>query len=95
MKLTDKDMDKIGKVLLVIFCFLMLMFSIESNAQTYTVNKINDRYFFETDLLFRSSLNEFVIKEIYMDAKYGEENSNLGEKNNGDQIFSYFDVLLK
>ncbi len=41
------------------------------------LDKIDNRYFFETDLLFRSSLNEFVIKEIYMDAKYGEENSNL------------------
>ena len=39
MKLTNKDMDVIGKVLLVIFCFLMLMFSIESNAQTFTVTK--------------------------------------------------------
>ena len=46
MKLTDKDMDVIGKVLLVIFCFLMLMFSIESNAQTFTVTKcdMHDHY---------------------------------------------------
>ena len=44
MKLNDKDMDSIGKVLLVIFCFLMLMFSIESNAQTYSVDKIDDRF---------------------------------------------------
>ena len=39
MTLNDNDMDKIGKILLVIFCFLMLMFSIESNAQTFTVTK--------------------------------------------------------
>ena len=39
MKLTNKDMDAIGKVLLVIFCFLMLMFSIEAKAQTFTVTK--------------------------------------------------------
>ena len=46
MKLTDKDMDKIGKVLLVIFCFLMLMFSIETKAQTFTVTKcdMHDHY---------------------------------------------------
>ena len=44
MKLTDKDMDKIGKVLLVIFCFLMLMFSIESNAQSFSVNKVDKTY---------------------------------------------------
>ena len=44
MKLTDKDMDAIGKVLLVIFCFLMLMFSIESNAQSFSVNKVDKTY---------------------------------------------------
>ena len=44
MKLTNKDMDTIGKVLLVIFCFLMLMFSIESNAQSFSVNKVDKTY---------------------------------------------------
>ena len=46
MKLNDKDMDAIGKVLLVIFCFLMLMFSIETKAQTFTVTKcdMHDHY---------------------------------------------------
>ena len=44
MKITDNDMDKIGKVLLVIFCFLMLMFSIETKAQGYTVTKIDSNY---------------------------------------------------
>ena len=44
MKLTNKDMDVIGKVLLVIFCFLMLMFSIESNAQSFSVNKVDKTY---------------------------------------------------
>ena len=39
IKLSDKNMDAIGKVLLVIFCFLMLMFSIEAKAQTFTVTK--------------------------------------------------------
>jgi hypothetical protein len=33
MTLNDNDMDKIGKVLLVIFCFLMLMFSIETEKE--------------------------------------------------------------
>ena len=37
-------MDAIGKVLLVIFCFLMLMFSIESNAQSFSVNKVDKTY---------------------------------------------------
>tara|TARA_R100001129_G_scaffold167705_1_gene135462 strand:+ start:1170 stop:1574 length:405 start_codon:yes stop_codon:yes gene_type:complete len=44
MKLTNKDMDAIGKVLLVIFCFLMFMFSIESNAQSFSVNKVDKTY---------------------------------------------------
>ena len=46
MKLNDKDMDMIGKVLLVIFAFLMLMFSIETKAQTFTVTKcdMHDHY---------------------------------------------------
>ena len=46
MILNDKDMDVIGKVLLVIFCFLMLMFSIETKAQTFTVTKcdMHDHY---------------------------------------------------
>ena len=44
MKITDNDMDKIGKVLLVIFAFMMLMFSIETKAQGYTVTKIEGNY---------------------------------------------------
>ena len=44
MKITDNDMDKIGKVLLVIFAFIMLMFSIETKAQGYTVTKIEGNY---------------------------------------------------
>ena len=44
MKITDKDMDKLGKVLLVIFAFMMLMFSIETKAQGYTVTKIDSNY---------------------------------------------------
>ena len=44
MKLTNKDMDAIGKILLVIFCFLMLMFTIESKAQSFSVNKVDKTY---------------------------------------------------
>ena len=44
MKITDKDLDKLGKVLLVIFAFMMLMFSIETKAQGYTVTKIDSNY---------------------------------------------------
>ena len=51
MKLNDKDMDAIGKVLLVIFCFLMLMFSIESNAQTFTVTKCDTHDHYVIDFI--------------------------------------------
>ena len=51
MKITDKDMDKIGKVLLVIFCFLMLMFSIEGKAQTFTVTKCDTHNHYVIDFI--------------------------------------------
>ena len=44
MTLNDNNIDKIGKVLLVIFAFMMLMFSIETKAQGYTVTKIEGNY---------------------------------------------------
>ena len=72
MKLTDNDMDKIGKVLLVIFAFIMLMFSIETKAQGYTVTKIEGNY----EINF---LDEFA-DQWYLDgepiAVYGELSLN-------------------
>ena len=72
MTLNDNDMDKIGKVLLVIFCFLMLMFSIETKAQGYTVTKIEGNY----EINF---LDEFA-DQWYLDgepiAVYGELSLN-------------------
>ncbi|MBO8240528.1 glycosyltransferase family 2 protein [Prochlorococcus marinus XMU1412] len=41
------------------------------------LRKIDNRYFFETDLLFRCSINEILIHEIPMNAIYGEEVSNM------------------
>ena len=72
MKITDNDMDKIGKVLLVIFAFMMLMFSIETKAQGYTVTKIEGNY----EINF---LDEFA-DQWYLDgepiAVYGELSLN-------------------
>ena len=51
MKLSDRDMDAIGKVLLVIFCFLMLMFSIEGKAQTFTVTKCDTHNHYVIDFI--------------------------------------------
>ena len=37
-------MDAFGKLLLVIIAFIAFMYSVESNAQTYSVDKIDDRF---------------------------------------------------
>ena len=39
--------------------------------------KISTRYFFETDILFRLNTLRAVVKDIPMDASYGDEKSNL------------------
>lgn len=40
-------------------------------------NKISNRYFFETDMLFRLNLLRAVVIDVPMSAKYGKEVSNL------------------
>lgn len=42
-----------------------------------SLNKIDNRYFFETDFLFRCSLSDVVIHEISMEAIYKNEKSSL------------------
>lgn len=46
-------------------------------AKYLPFNKISRRYFFETDLLFRLNTLRAVVIDIPMDAKYGDEVSNL------------------
>jgi glycosyltransferase involved in cell wall biosynthesis len=41
------------------------------------LEKISNRYFFESDMLFRLNLARAVVADIPMDAVYGEEKSNL------------------
>lgn len=41
------------------------------------VNKISERYFFETDILFRLNLARAVVVDVPIDARYGDEVSNL------------------
>ncbi len=48
-----------------------------STIKLFNLNKIDDRYFFETDILFRCSINDIVVKEIAMEAKYTDEKSNM------------------
>jgi len=46
-------------------------------AQKLPFHKISRRYFFETDMLFRLNTLRAVVVDIPMDAKYGDEVSNL------------------
>lgn len=46
-------------------------------AKHLPFNKISNRYFFETDILFRLNTLRAVVIDIPMDAKYGDEESNL------------------
>ena len=48
-----------------------------STLNLFNLNKIDNRYFFETDILFRCSINDIVVKEIAMEAKYDDETSNM------------------
>lgn len=41
------------------------------------LGKISNRYFFETDMLFRLNIVRAVVADVPMDAKYGAETSNL------------------
>jgi glycosyltransferase involved in cell wall biosynthesis len=71
--------------------------------KTLPLDKIDKRYFFESDMLFRLNLARAVVKDVPMDAIYGDEISNLSaikssveftfkhNKNFGKRIFySYF-----
>lgn len=52
--------------------------AIHSNvARLLPFNKISQRYFFETDMLFRLNTVKAVVTDIPMSAKYGDETSNL------------------
>lgn len=46
-------------------------------AKRLPMDKISRRYFFETDILFRLNTLRAVVVDIPMDARYGDENSNL------------------
>ena len=46
-------------------------------ARHIPMGKVSERYFFETDLLFRLNIVRAVVVDIPMDASYGDEKSNL------------------
>jgi len=67
--------------------------AISSNAlKKLQFEKIDKRYFFETDMLFRLNLIRAVVKDIPMEAVYGDENSSLNVLNS-IPIFLYKNLL--
>lgn len=46
-------------------------------AKLLPLNKVSERYFFETDILFRLNTLRAVVVDVPMEARYGDEVSNL------------------
>lgn len=67
-----------------------------STLKELELNKIDNRYFFESDMLFRLGVNRAKVEDFAMDAFYGDEKSNL---NIPQTIFrfplKYFSRFLK
>ncbi len=67
-----------------------------SVADRLPVNKISHRYFFESDLLFRLNTLRAVVIDIPMDARYGDEISNLRiSRIIGDFLFKHVRNFFK
>ena len=65
-------------------------------ARRLPVNKISQRYFFETDILFRLNSFRAVVMDVPMDAKYGEEYSSLKiSRVIGEFLFKHLRNLTK
>ena len=65
-------------------------------ARRLPTKKISQRYFFESDLLFRLNTLRAVVMDVPMDAQYGEEVSNLKvSRVIGDFLFKHVRNFLK
>jgi dolichol-phosphate mannosyltransferase len=65
-------------------------------ARRLPTQKISQRYFFESDLLFRLNTLRAVVMDVPMDAQYGEEVSNLKvSRVIGDFLFKHIRNFLK
>jgi len=65
-------------------------------ARHLPFKKISTRYFFETDMLFRLNTLRAVVVDVPMDAKYGEEVSNLKiSKIIGEFLYKHTRNLVK
>lgn len=65
-------------------------------AKLLPLDRISQRYFFETDMLFRLNTVRAVVVDVPMEAKYGEEVSNLKiSKIVGEFLFKHIKNLVK
>lgn len=65
-------------------------------ARHLPFDKISRRYFFETDMLFRLNTLRAVVVDVPMDAKYGDEVSNLKiPKIAGEFVFKHLRNFIK
>ena len=65
-------------------------------ARRLPFHKISRRYFFESDILFRLGVMRAVVVDIPMDAKYGDEISNLKiPRISGEFLFKHSKNFLK
>ncbi|AYA92958.1 glycosyltransferase family 2 protein [Stenotrophomonas sp. Pemsol] len=71
--------------------------AIHANVASHLpMNSISRRYFFETDLLFRLNTLRAVVKDVPMDARYADEESNLKvSRVVGEFAFKHARNLLK
>lgn len=71
--------------------------AIHANVAKYLpFDKISNRYFFETDVLFRLNTLKAVVVDIPMEAKYEDEESNLKiSKIMGDFLFKHIRNTIK
>ena len=64
----------------------------KETLQKINLDKISNRYFFETDMLIRLNIQNTVVKDIPIPARYGDEKSNLSIRNT---IFRFPYLLVK
>ena len=72
MKNKNTTLDALSKVLLVIFAFLLLLFSIESRSQTFTVTKCDMHDHYVIDFIDEFDDTYYVDVREFYDAEDGK-----------------------
>ena len=81
---------------LIVVCCINKQWIHAEVARHLPFGKISQRYFFETDILFRLNTLRAVVVDVPMDAKYGEEVSSVKiSKILGEFLFKHTRNFLK